>query len=103
MQSLDQAWQAVAGQFEAAQSKARESARAETCEELNQIARRLKQYGAESDWDDAVLDGAAQFVSQTAIFSVEHDVLTLRGSRGLTLQADLSIPLAGTAAFRNAR
>lgn len=103
MHSLDQAWQAIAGQFEEAQSRARENARAKTCEELNQIARRLKQYGAETDWYDAVLDGAAQFVSETAIFSVEHDILNAKGTRGFSLPADFSIPLAQAAAFRNAR
>jgi hypothetical protein len=102
MHPLESAWQTVTGEFEAAQRKAAEAGRARASEELNQIARRLKQYKTESDWYDAVLDGAARFSPEAALFTVQSDTLLNKGVRGISLPSDISIPLAEAAAFQNA-
>jgi hypothetical protein len=72
-------------------------------EELNGISRRLKQGKSESDWCDAVLDGAARFSSAVALFSLENDALQGKGTRNLALGPATAIPLANAAAFRTAR
>ena len=102
MHPLDPAWQALIAEFETAQARAAGHARSKVSEDLNQTARRLKQYNAESDWYDAVLDGAARFTPETALFAVEGDTFILKGARGLALPPDLVISAAQGAAFRNA-
>ena len=102
MHSLEPGWQAVIRELDAAKNQAAQTARAETTDQLNQIARRLKQYRTEADWCDAVLDGAARFAAEAALFAVENGRLVLRGARGLDLAPNLSFPLADAAAFQNA-
>jgi hypothetical protein len=101
MQSLEGAWRQITCEFEAAREQAAESARARATDELNQLARRLRQYQRESDWCDAVLDGAARFTSEAALFTVNNDELTLRGTRNLTLASDLRLSLGEAKAFRS--
>ena len=102
MHPLDPAWQALIAEFETAQARAAGHARSKVSEDLNQTARRLKQYNVESDWYDAVLDGAARFTPETALFAVEGDTFILKGARGLELPPDLVISAAQGAAIRNA-
>src|SRR5690348_8310257 len=102
MHPLDPAWQALIAEFEAAESRSAAHARSRVSEDLNQAARRLKQYKTDSDWYDAVLDGAARFAPEVALFGVEEDRFILKGARGLALPADLAISAAEAAAFRNA-
>jgi hypothetical protein len=102
MHPLESAWQTVTGEFEAARLKAAEAGRAKVSEDLNQIARRLKQYKTESDWYDAVLDGAAAFSPQAILFAVQGETLLNKGGRGSSLPSELSIALAEAAAFQNA-
>jgi hypothetical protein len=103
MHPLDPAWQALITQFETAQARAAGDARSRVSEDLNQTARRLKQYKIDSDWYAAVLDGAARFAPEVAIFAIEEgDRFVLKGARGLVLPASLVVPAAQAAAFRNA-
>ena len=102
MHPLDPAWQALIAEFETAQARAAGHARSKVSEDLNQTSRRLKQYHVESDWYDAVLDGAARFTPETALFAVEGDTFILKGARGLALPPGLVISAAQGAAFRNA-
>jgi hypothetical protein len=102
MHSLEPGWQAVIRELDAAKNQAARTARAEITDQLNQVARRLKQYGPETDWCDAVLDGSAHFAAEIALFALENGRLVLRGARGLALAPDLSFPLASAAAFQNA-
>jgi len=102
MHPLDPAWQALIAEFETAQARAAGHARSKVSEDLNQTARRLKQYRVDSDWYDAVLDGAARFAPEVALFTVEDDRFILKGARGLALPHDLVISSAQAAAFRNA-
>jgi hypothetical protein len=102
MHSLEPGWQAVIRELDAAKDQAARTARAEVTDQLNQIARRLKQYRTEVDWCDAVLDGAAHFAAEIALFALENGRLVLRGARDLALAPDLSFPLASAAAFQNA-
>jgi hypothetical protein len=103
MHPLDAAWQSVATGFEAALQKAAETARVKVSEELNQVARRLNQFKTESDWYDAVLDGAARFASEVVLFAVQGDLLSYKGSRGLSLPLDTTTSFEQAAAFKNAR
>jgi hypothetical protein len=102
MDSPEPGWQAVIRELDAAKNQAAQTARAETTDQLNQIARRLKQYRTQADWRDAVLDGAARFAGEIALFGVENGLVAFRGARNLALAPDLSFPLAAAAAFRNA-
>jgi hypothetical protein len=102
MHPLDPAWQALIAEFDTAQARAAAQSRSRAAEELNQTARRLKQYKRESDWYDAVLDGAARFAPEVAMFAVQGNGFALRGTRGLTLPSDLAFPASRAAAFRNA-
>jgi hypothetical protein len=102
MHPLDPAWQALIAEFETAQARAAGHARSKVSEDLNQTARRLKQYSVESDWYDAVLDGAARFTPEVALFAVEGETFILKGARGLALPPDLVVSSAQAAAFRNA-
>lgn len=102
MHPLDTAWQSITREFDIAKTQAAEAARVHTTNELNQIARRLKQYENESCWADTVLDGAANFASSVALFGIENGLLRLRGSRNLTLPQESSFALENGAAFRNA-
>lgn len=102
MNALKAAWQSITSEFDSAQAKAADTARLRTADELNQITRRLKQYGKESDWYDAVLDGAARFTGEAALFSLDADGLKLKGSRNMQLPVDLLLRLGQAAAFRNA-
>ena len=102
MQSLEGVWRQITHEFETAREQAAESGRARVTDELNQVARRLRHYQRESDWCDAVLDGAARFTSEAALFAVNGDELALRGTRNLALAPDLRLPLADAKAFRSA-
>jgi hypothetical protein len=102
MHPLDPAWQALIAQFEAAQARAAVDARSRVSEDLNQAARRLKQYKTDAEWYAAVVDGVSRFAPEVALFSVEGDRFLLKGARGLALQDDLTIDGADAAAFRNA-
>jgi hypothetical protein len=102
MHSLEPGGQAVIRELGAAKDQAALKARAETTDQLNQIVRRLKQYRTEADWCDAVLDGAARFASETALFVLDGGQLTLRGVRNLALAPSLTFPLTNAAAFQNA-
>lgn len=101
MQSLESALQDISREFETVQLRAAESARAKVTEELNQAARRLQQYSVESDWYDAVLDGAARFASEVALFAFENGLFVLKGTRNLALSPDLRIPPGEANAFRS--
>jgi hypothetical protein len=103
MHPLDPVWQSVVREFDQAQALSRQESRQETTKLLNQIVRRLSNYESESDWLDAVLDGACAFAPQAALFSVESGgQLRLRGSRYMELPADLTFPASSAAAFADA-
>lgn len=102
MQALDQAWEALKREFEAAQDRAARAARSEITNELNQLLRRLRQYGTEGEWVSALLDSAGRFAQQAAIFEVRNNTLVLRGQLRMDLPVDLSFPLASAAAFASA-
>jgi hypothetical protein len=101
MQSLETALQDITREFETAQLRAAESARARATDELNQAGRRLRQYRIESDWYDAVLDGAGRFASEVALFAAEDGMFLLKGTRNLALSPDLRIPSGDANAFRS--
>jgi hypothetical protein len=102
MHALDQAWEALKREFEAAQDQAVQAARREITNELNQRLRRLRQYAQEGEWISATLDSAGYFAQQAAIFEVKSGSLVLRGQLKLDLPADFSFPLSSAAAFASA-
>ena len=102
MHALDQAWETLKREFEAAQDQAAQAARREITNELNQSLRRLRQYGQEGEWISAALDSAGYFAPQAAIFEVKGGNLMLRGQLKMELPADFSFPLSSAAAFASA-
>ncbi|MCU1293350.1 MAG: hypothetical protein JWP08_2200 [Bryobacterales bacterium] len=69
---------------------------------LNQTLRRLKQYGTESEWVAALLDGVSHFAAGAALFAVEEGQLRLRGARKLSLPDGFAIPVTLGRAFETA-
>lgn len=102
MNPLETAWESLTREFDVARAQAAEASRLQATNELNQIARRLKQYQTESEWADALLDGAGRFAGSVAAFTIESGSVRARGSRKLDLPADASFPLETAAAFKNA-
>ena len=102
MQALHQAWEALEREFEAAQDRTVRSVRSEITNELNQLLRRLRQYGTEGEWVSALLDSAGRFAQQAAIFEVKNNLLVLRGQLKMDLPVDFSFPLSSAAAFASA-
>lgn len=102
MQSLEGLWGQITREFETAREQAAESERARVTGELNQVARRLRHYQKESDWCDAVLDGAARFTSEAALFAVSGEELALKGTRNLSLASNLRLSMGDARAFRSA-
>lgn len=102
MQSFDSALNALKQQHASDCSAAATSARVQTAADLNHIARRLRDYETENDWSAALIDGAALFASETALFVVEGQTLRLRTSKEMRLSAGLSFALSAAQAFANA-
>src|SRR5690348_3673549 len=73
-----------------------ESARRQTTEKLNSVARRIRQAESRDDAVRAVLDGAGEFASTVLLFSVAGTGLRYEGEPSVT------IPLSSAAAFANA-
>lgn len=69
---------------------------------MNQTLRRLRQYGAESEWVSTVLDAVASFGDAAAVFALENGHFRLRGAHGLDLPNDLTFPLSLGRAFETA-
>lgn len=102
MHALDKSWEALKQDYEAACARSARTARSQITDELNQSFRRLRQYQTEGEWVSAVLDAAARFVQQIAVFSLNNGVAVLRGKYNLNLPEKLSFPMASAAAFAGA-
>ncbi len=102
MHALDQAWEALKREFDAANQRTARAVRGQITAELNQFLRRLRPYQKEGEWISALLHGAGRFAPQGALFEVKNEVLTLRGQWKMDLPADLSFPLSSAAAFASA-
>ena len=102
MHPLETAWESITREFELAKTEAAGASRLEVTQDLSQIARRLKQYGSEAEWADAVLDGASRFGGSVVLFTIEDGSVRARGSRDFELNTGSSFPLEAAAAFRNA-
>jgi hypothetical protein len=101
MHALDPVWETIKDQFTAARFESAQAARAEVTNELNQCFRRLRQYHNEGEWISAILDGAASFVQQVALFTYEAGSLRLRGQKNLNLSETLTFTAGHAAAFEN--
>jgi len=76
-----------------------QSARVQIAHELNQLFRRFRQYETKADWVRLVMEGAASYARQAALFTVEGEALQVRGSLHLKLQAEFSLEAKTVAAF----
>ncbi len=94
MDLLEQAWNSLKHDIEAACSQQARKARESTTAQLNQLVRRLRQYKSESEWVTILADSAALFSGALAVFEVQGKALKLRIERGLDLPPDLSINIA---------
>jgi hypothetical protein len=101
MHALDPVWETIKDQFTAARFESAQGARAEVTNELNQCFRRLRQYHTEGEWISAILDTAASFAHQVALFTYEVGSLRLRGQKNLNLSETLTFSAADAAAFEN--
>ncbi len=97
--SLDGVWRDLERRFEDACTQSR----AQIVSQLNQLLRRLRQYGGEKDWVRLVLEGAGIFSRQVALFSLEGGQVRLRGQINLDLPESLSFSCAQGMAFEAAR
>ncbi len=102
MHALDQAWENVRREFDTACSQMGRAARAQLTNELNQMLRRLRQYQTEGEWITTLLDGAARFVHQVAVFELRDGTFALRAQTNLKLPSELTFPATSGAAFMTA-
>lgn len=102
MHALDQAWDTIRRDFDAACSQVARAARCQITNELNQCLRRLRRYQTEGEWVSAVLDTTSRFVQQIAIFALNDGVLTLRGQHKLNLPEKLTFAVGAAGAFASA-
>ncbi len=86
-------------EFDLACDKAAERAETDLLHRLNQLLRRFRSYQTETEWLQALLDGAGLFAHQVAIFSVEDSVVRLRTQVNLQLPANFSFRLTQAPAF----
>jgi hypothetical protein len=100
MHPLDQAWDSLKRDFEAACSRHARAASLATTVQLNQLLRRLRQYKTEGEWISILAESASTFAAELAVLEVQGSSLKLRAMRGLSLPQDLSVPVAP--AFANA-
>ncbi|MBV9269310.1 MAG: hypothetical protein JO061_24280 [Acidobacteriaceae bacterium] len=99
MDALDSVLESLKREFEASRADAVRLVRSQATAELNQIARRLRQYGSEEEWVQAVLDGASLYARQAALFSVNGEKLQLRGTQGLEIMPATNFTIASAQAF----
>ncbi|HEY7303570.1 MAG TPA: hypothetical protein VH601_05625 [Bryobacteraceae bacterium] len=99
MHLLEPAWDSLKREFDAACSQSAQTGRGQTTRDLNQFLRRLAQYRTEAEWVSCVLDEAGRFAERLAVFSLDQQMLRLRGQQNLALPDDLSFPLHAAAAF----
>jgi hypothetical protein len=71
----------------------------ELTRELNQLLRRFRQYQTEAEWFSAVLDGAAHFMRQGALFACKDGAAVLRGQINLPLPDRFLLPISAAPAF----
>lgn len=102
MHPLEGAWENVKREFEITCAETKVSARRELTHELNQLLRRFRQYQTEGEWAGTLLDAAAHFAKQGAVFALKDGILQLRGQTNLAVGEDLSIPVSTAAAFASA-
>lgn len=102
MHPLEPAWDALKCDFDSAVSQSARAARQQIVHELNQTVRRLRNYRNETEWLAAVLDGAARFSRQVAIFTVQNDRACLRVKAGLDLSPDVCFEMKSAGAFASA-
>lgn len=102
MHVLESAWEDVRRTCDAACLRSARDARLQLVSELNLLLRRFRQYETAAEWVRLVLDGARPFARELALFSIENEVLHLKGQVNLTLPETLSFPLATAAAFQSA-
>jgi len=102
MHVQESAWDDVKHQFDAACLQSAREARVQLVSEFNLLLRRFRQYETETEWVRLILDGARPFARQLALFSLENQVLHLRGQVNLALADGLSFRLDGAAAFQSA-
>jgi hypothetical protein len=76
-----------------------QSARVQISHELNQLFRRFRQYEKEADWVRLVMEGAANYARQAALFAVQGETLKVRGLLNVNLTQDLTFEAKTTAAF----
>lgn len=100
MHPLDQAWDSLKRDFEAACSRQARTASLATTLQLNQLLRRLRQYKTEGEWAATLADSVALFSNELALLELQGGLLKLRAARGLNLAPDLTIQIAP--AFSNA-
>jgi hypothetical protein len=99
MHPLEGQWENLKREFEAGCAEAKRTSRAELAHELNQLLRRFRQYQSEGEWVRTLLDAAAHFAEQAAVFVVRGAAAESRGQVNLPLAEGLSFPVATAAAF----
>lgn len=102
MHALDQAFETIRRDFDAACAQRARAARYQLTNELNQLLRRFRHYQNEAEWIAALLDGATRFAQHAAIFSLQNETLRLRAHSNLDLPAEITFPLASAPAFASA-
>ncbi len=99
MDGFEQAFDSLRRELENAVARQTRAARDIFTSDLNQLLRRLREYGSESEWVNTLLEGASRFAGRLAVFEVRKDALYLRGQRRMQLPPGLVISTASAPAF----
>jgi hypothetical protein len=69
------------------------------CAQSAQLFRRFLQYEKEADWVRLLMEGAAHYARQCALFALQGEMLELRGVAGIALAENWRLEVRAAAAF----
>lgn len=89
----------VSTQVETANSKARDAARRELADTLNQSVRRMRQAEDSTQWVDSLLDGARAFAPAAVLLRIQGETAVAEGARPALAAPLPEIPLSAAPAL----
>jgi hypothetical protein len=98
-EAMDQRIAAIEPHLRQAMEGVRDRTRREITEKLNNAMRRLKQADSREVWMRTMLDTAALFCGQAALFAISGTALRLEGIHARDAEAGTDIPIASAPAF----
>ncbi len=102
MNGVESAWDSFRRELEKSNDEAIQTAKIKTVRQLSESLRHLRQYETEGEWISALLNSAAGFVENLAIFTIADTRFLLQAQRDLQLPDGLSFPHSSAPALASA-